>query len=61
MIFVNGWGGDNDNAWVVGEEEGVGEDGEEILAVGLEGNVLVADAADVTGVVGPEEEGLVGS
>lgn len=58
MILVYGWGGDNDNAWVVREEEGVGEDGEEVLAVGFEGNVLVADAAEVTGVVGPEEEGL---
>lgn len=38
----------------------MGEDGEEVLAVGFEGNVLVADAAEVAGVVGPEEESLVG-
>ena len=60
LILVYGWGGDNDNAWVVREKEGVGENGKEVLAVGLEGNVLVADAAEVTGVVGTEEEGLVG-
>lgn len=36
----------------------MGEDGEEVLAVGLQRDVLVADPTEVTGVVGPEEEGL---
>lgn len=40
------------------EEEGVGENGKEVLAVGFQRDVLVADAAKVAGIVGPEEEGL---
>lgn len=41
------------------EEEGVRENGEEVLAVGLQRDVLVADAADMAGVVGTEEDGLM--
>lgn len=59
LILVHGRGGDNDDARVVGAKEGVGEDGEEVLAIGLQRDVLVADAAEVAGVVGAEEEGLV--
>lgn len=36
----------------------MGEDGEEVLAVGLQWDMLVADPAEMTGVIGTEEEGL---
>lgn len=36
----------------------MGEDGEEVGAVGWEGDVLFADGAGVAGVVGAEEDGL---
>lgn len=58
LVLIYGWGGDNDDAWVVRHEDGVGEDGEEVFTVGLQRDVLVADPAEMTGVVGTKEEGL---
>lgn len=58
LILVH-WGcGDEDDSRVVCEEQGVREDGLEVLAVGWKRDVLLADTAEVAGVVGAEEECL---
>lgn len=47
LVLVHGRRGDEDDPRVVREDQGVREDGDEVLAVGRQRDVLLADSAEV--------------